>query len=89
MEGNNWHKIHQETLHKLLVVTLSYYQKGHSLSDLRENMTNLISQDELKIPKSFLGWTNDYLHTHTNGVLRAQPLNHSQLDGTTVGEKNS
>ncbi len=24
MEGNDWHKIHQETLHKLLVVILSY-----------------------------------------------------------------
>jgi hypothetical protein len=48
MEGNNWHKIHQETLHKLLVVILSYHQKVHSLSDLREIMTDLISQDEIK-----------------------------------------
>jgi hypothetical protein len=67
MEGNDWHKIHQERLHKLLVVILSYYQKIHSLSDLREIMTDLISQDEIKIPESFLGWTNDYLHTHTKG----------------------
>ncbi len=67
MEGNDWHKIHQETLHKLLVVILSYYQKIHSLSDLREIMTDLISQDEIKIPEAFLGWTNDSLHTHTEG----------------------
>jgi hypothetical protein len=67
MEGNDWHKIHQETLHKLLVVILSYYQKVHSLSDLREIRMDLISQDEIKIPESFLGWTNDYLHTHTEG----------------------
>jgi hypothetical protein len=47
MEGNDWHKIHQETLHKLLVVILSYYQKVHSLSDLREIMTDLISMSQL------------------------------------------
>jgi hypothetical protein len=70
MESNDWHKIHQETLHKLLVVILSYYQKVHSLSDLREIMTDLISQDEIKIPESFLGWTNDYLHTHTEGFYK-------------------
>jgi hypothetical protein len=67
MEGNDWHKIHQETLHKLLMVILCYYQKVHSLSDLREVMTDLISQDEIKIPEPFMGSTNDYLYTHTKG----------------------
>ncbi len=66
-EGNDWYKIHQETIHKILLLVFSYYQRIHSLSDLREVVTNLLLQDEIKIPEAFLGWTNDSLHTHTEG----------------------
>ena len=66
-EGNDWYKIHQETIHKILLLVFSYYQRIHSLSDLREVVTNLLLQDEITIPEAFLGWTNDSLHTHTEG----------------------
>jgi hypothetical protein len=69
-EWNDWYKIHQETIHKILVVVFAYYQRIHSLSDLREVVTGLLSQDEVKIPEAFVGWTNDSLHTHTKGLYK-------------------
>jgi hypothetical protein len=65
LEGNNWFKIRQETLHQLLLVIFSCYQKIHSLSDLREVMMGLLVRDEIKIPETFVGWTNEFLHTHS------------------------
>jgi hypothetical protein len=68
VEENEGTRTHQETLHQLLVVIFSYYQKVYPPSDLEEVMLDLLAQDVITIPaESVVGVTNEYLHTHTAG----------------------
>jgi hypothetical protein len=74
VQGNDWYKVHQETIHQLLVVILSYYQKVYPLSDLKKVMTDLLAQEVIEIPEPSLVWTNDFLCTHTKGYYDADRL---------------